>query len=65
MERRYTAWYVSQKCGPRLIDHRSYLGGAHRVSVDDEYKGYRIPAGSIIIANCWWACTVIYDQYSI
>ena len=26
---------------PRLLDY------------DDEYKGYRIPAGSIIIPNAW------------
>ncbi|KAK1224157.1 hypothetical protein PQX77_012962 [Marasmius sp. AFHP31] len=29
------------------------LGVAHRASGDDEYKGYRIPAGATIIANAW------------
>ncbi|THG93719.1 hypothetical protein EW026_g7591 [Hermanssonia centrifuga] len=29
------------------------LGVSHRVLVEDEYKGYRIPKGSIIIPNSW------------
>ncbi|KAI0301503.1 cytochrome P450, partial [Russula brevipes] len=28
-------------------------GVAHRVTQSDEYEGYFIPAGSIIIANVW------------
>ena len=29
------------------------LGVPHRAIVDDEYNGYLIPAGAIIIANAW------------
>ncbi|KAJ3555935.1 hypothetical protein NM688_g2302 [Phlebia brevispora] len=29
------------------------LGIAHSVLEDDEYKGYRIPAGTVIVANTW------------
>lgn len=25
----------------------------HALDIEDEYKGYRIPAGSIVIPNCW------------
>ncbi|KAJ7648324.1 cytochrome P450 [Mycena polygramma] len=28
----------------------------HSVSVEDEYRGYRIPAGSIVIGNVWAIC---------
>lgn len=26
----------------------------HRVMVDDEYKGYHIPAGATIVGNAWY-----------
>ncbi|KAJ7251339.1 cytochrome P450 [Mycena rebaudengoi] len=26
----------------------------HFIAVEDTYRGYRIPAGSIVIANTWW-----------
>lgn len=29
----------------------------HRVTVDDQYRGYDIPAGSTVIANTWYALT--------
>jgi hypothetical protein len=28
-------------------------GIPHRLMQEDEYKGYRIPAGSLILANIW------------
>ena len=31
----------------------SSIGTPHRVSQDDEYNGYLIPAGSTIMANQW------------
>jgi cytochrome P450 len=34
-----------------LLKHAS--GGPHFVAVEDEYRGYRIPAGSIILGNTW------------
>ena len=30
------------------------LGVPHRSLADDEYKGYFIPAGSVVIANLWY-----------
>ncbi|KAJ7251434.1 cytochrome P450 [Mycena rebaudengoi] len=32
---------------------------AHAVAVEDTYRGYRIPAGSIVIANTW---AMLYDE---
>ena len=29
------------------------LGLPHRVMEDDEYNGYRIPKGSIVLGNIW------------
>ncbi|PSR93709.1 hypothetical protein PHLCEN_2v4604 [Hermanssonia centrifuga] len=29
------------------------LGVSHRIFVEDEYKGYRIPKGTTIIPNAW------------
>ncbi len=29
------------------------LAVPHLVTQEDEYKGYRIPAGSVVIANTW------------
>lgn len=29
------------------------VGVPHVIKDEDEYKGYRIPAGSIVITNCW------------
>ena len=34
---------ISQLAVPRLLD------------IEDEYKGYRLPAGSIIIPNAWYS----------
>jgi Cytochrome P450 len=33
------------------------IGVPHRVMQDDVYEGYRIPAGSIVIANIWCVST--------
>jgi len=30
-----------------------FLAGPRLVSAEDEYKGYRLPAGSIVLANAW------------
>ncbi|KAJ7262470.1 cytochrome P450 [Mycena rebaudengoi] len=30
------------------------MGVPHAIAVEDTYRGYRIPAGSIVIANVWW-----------
>ncbi|KAJ6597635.1 cytochrome P450, partial [Mycena vulgaris] len=35
------------------------LGVPHRVLVDDEYRGYRIPAGSVVIGNIW---AILHDE---
>ncbi|KIP12391.1 hypothetical protein PHLGIDRAFT_332753 [Phlebiopsis gigantea 11061_1 CR5-6] len=31
----------------------------HRLMVDDEYKGYHLPAGSLIVANTW---AILHDE---
>jgi len=53
MERGYTYWYISY---PRLqnfgADYRT-IAIPRYLEIDDEYKGYRIPAGSVIIPNAW------------
>lgn len=36
------------------------LGGAHRLIQDDEYRGYLIPKGTLVIANLW--CAVFFDS---
>ncbi|KAF9522294.1 cytochrome P450 [Crepidotus variabilis] len=35
------------------------IGLPHYVEVEDEYRGYRIPAGSVLIANCW---AMLHDE---
>ena len=34
------------------------LAVPHLLDVEDEYKGYRLPAGSIIIPNAWFVTVV-------
>ncbi|KJA26057.1 hypothetical protein HYPSUDRAFT_347562 [Hypholoma sublateritium FD-334 SS-4] len=40
------------------------LAAPHRVIEDDEYEGYRIPAGATIIANTWYALSIISVDFS-
>lgn len=43
------------RCKPALISELcDPLGIPHYLEVGDEYKGYRIPAGTIVIANSWY-----------
>ena len=35
-----------------------YTGVPHSLTTEDEYKGYRIPAGAIIIPNAWYVYVV-------
>ncbi|KAF9255647.1 cytochrome P450 [Marasmius fiardii PR-910] len=35
------------------------LAVPHRLTVDDEYKGYHIPAGSLVIGNAW---SMLHDE---
>ncbi|RXW22022.1 hypothetical protein EST38_g3854 [Candolleomyces aberdarensis] len=35
------------------------FGGPHALSTDDEYNGYRLPAGAIVIANVW---AMLHDE---
>lgn len=32
------------------------IGIPHRVIKEDIYEGYRIPVGSLVIANIWCGC---------
>jgi hypothetical protein len=29
-------------------------GVPHYLAVEDEYRGYRIPADSVVVGNAWW-----------
>jgi hypothetical protein len=54
MEGRCSYWYVSQKfsiLGPVFLFRQ--LAVPRLLDVEDEYRGYRLPAGSIIIPNAW------------
>ncbi|KAJ7252542.1 cytochrome P450 [Mycena rebaudengoi] len=35
------------------------IGVPHAVAVEDTYRGYRIPAGSIVVSNIW---AILYDE---
>ncbi|KAJ7230946.1 cytochrome P450 [Mycena rebaudengoi] len=35
------------------------IGVPHAVTVEDTYRGYRIPAGSIVVSNIW---AILYDE---
>ncbi|KAJ6473457.1 cytochrome P450 [Mycena vulgaris] len=35
------------------------IGVPHFLPIDDEYRGYRLPAGSIVIANAW---AILHDE---
>ena len=37
------------------------VGIAHRLMVDDEYKGYHLPAGSVVVGNVWFV--LIYSLF--
>ncbi len=35
------------------------LGLAHRSTEEDEYKGYRIPKGSVVVPNIWYVSVLM------
>ena len=35
-----------------------YLGIPHRLTSDDSYEGFFLPAGSTVIANAWYAFSI-------
>jgi hypothetical protein len=37
----------------------------HCVSVEDEYRGYRIPAGSVVIGNVWLMHSNFYELHCL
>ena len=41
------------------------VGVPHRTLDDDEYRGYFIPKGSIVVANIWCVCAHILPNVSI
>ncbi|PCH42014.1 cytochrome P450 [Wolfiporia cocos MD-104 SS10] len=51
----------------RCVSSIFYTGLPHKVMQEDEYKGYRIPAGSTVWANIWsislrqWVCCTIHN----
>lgn len=38
------------------------LGVSHRVADEDEYKGYRIPAGTVLVPNAWYVPSCLDDD---
>ncbi|KAF7331126.1 Cytochrome P450 [Mycena sanguinolenta] len=57
---------VQKKAQAEIDSVRFFDGGMsrlslfpHRVAVDDEYQGYRIPANSIVIGNAW---AILHDD---
>jgi hypothetical protein len=36
------------------LSESTILAVPHYLAVDDEYQGYTIPAGSIVIGNTWF-----------
>lgn len=36
------------------------LGVSHRVMEEDEYKGYRIPTGTILVPNAWYVSSRVW-----
>jgi hypothetical protein len=59
MEERYTHWYVLSSASFGLDIHGNFIAFPHYIAVDDEYRGYRIPAGSLVIGNTWFVATLI------
>ncbi len=53
---------ISAYCIPHNI---GLLGLPHSVTEDDEYLGYRIPAGSTVIANIWFGDSLIVWEDTI
>ncbi|KAJ7211176.1 cytochrome P450 [Mycena pura] len=44
----------------RIINiHGNFIAFPHYITVDDEYRGYRIPAGSLVIGNTW---AILHDK---
>lgn len=41
--------------------HSSNVGIPHYSTAEDTYKGYRIPAGSVVIGNAWWVYALCED----
>jgi cytochrome P450 len=37
----------------------------HVLTVDDEYKGFKLPAESIVIANSWFVCCRIFRVFQL
>ena len=37
-------------------------GAPHKLLVDDEYRGYHIPAGTTVLGNSWYASTRRSDE---
>nr|GAT52203.1 cytochrome P450 [Mycena chlorophos] len=44
---------------PRLQEVKSVLAIPHFVAVEDEYRGYRIPAQSVVIGKAW---AILHDK---
>ena len=54
MERRCTHWYISPALVLLMLNINPFhLAIPRYLEQEDVYKGYRIPAGAIVIPNSW------------
>jgi hypothetical protein len=57
MEERYAHRFVVYSIrGPSGLKGLSAI--PHYVAVEDEYRGYRIPADSVVVGNAWWVISM-------
>ena len=66
-------WKAVAPIGQFLVIPQAYTfnypnaGMPHYSTMEDRYKGYRIPVGSVVIANAWPVCvlpSVSFDLFS-
>ncbi|EKM55874.1 uncharacterized protein PHACADRAFT_195925 [Phanerochaete carnosa HHB-10118-sp] len=55
----FTAMFAFPLLRIPMIDRTSSSATPHRVMADDEYNGYHIPEGSIIMGNSW---AILHDE---
>jgi Cytochrome P450 len=53
-----TPHLLIQAAHPHLRRRLIFAAVPHRLTTDDVYEGWFLPAGSIIIGNSWWVSTV-------
>ena len=52
---RYSVIILLTMCASANADHFLHPAVPHKVTQDDEYNGYHIPAGALVVGNVWYA----------